>query len=75
LQADCLAGAFTHVAYYQGILDADDITEGAQARFDVGDDLTDPAQHHGTPEERRDAFLTGYNGENPDVCVAYNPFS
>ena len=30
-----------------------------------------PEQHHGTPNERRDALLTGDEAEDPSVCSGY----
>jgi predicted metalloprotease len=73
LQADCLAGAFTRIASIQGILDETDVEEGSQARSDVGDYSTDPTQHHGTPEQRAEAFSMGFDNEAPSVCSVYNP--
>lgn len=68
-QADCYAGAFTRQAYYQGILDANDVQEGLNSRYMVGDDGTgdDP---HGLPQERADAFWLGYNADGPAACDA-----
>jgi hypothetical protein len=31
------------------------------------------AQHHGTPEERRDALLTGYRSGDPSARSSYLP--
>jgi predicted metalloprotease len=66
--ADCFSGAFAHVAYYQGILDANDITEGRASRFLVGDDDVDNPDHHGTSQERMAAFQLGYDAAGPAGC-------
>jgi len=68
-QADCFSGAFAHVAYFQGILDANDVQEGLNSRYMVGDDGTGP-DPHGTPQERADAFWLGYNASGPAACDA-----
>ena len=39
----------------------------------VGDFDYDNAQHHGTPEERRAAWLLGFEGGNPSTCDRYVP--
>ena len=68
-QADCFSGAFAHVAYYQGILDANDVQEGLNSRYMVGDDGSGP-DPHGTPQERADAYWLGYNATGPAACDA-----
>ena len=68
MYADCLAGAFANVAYYQDILDANDVNEGMQSRWMVGDEDFSNPDHHGTPAQRRDAFLLGYNSQGPKGC-------
>jgi predicted metalloprotease len=68
--ADCFSGAFAHVAYYQGILDANDIAEGLASRSFVGDDNLDDPDHHGTSDERMAAFQLGYDSEGPAGCDA-----
>jgi predicted metalloprotease len=68
LHADCFAGAFAHVAYYQGILDSNDVSEGMTSRYLVGDFEFDNPQHHGTPEERAAAFKLGYDAAGPAGC-------
>jgi len=68
--ADCLSGAFTHVAYYQGILDANDVSEGLSSRALVGDYEFTSADHHGTPQERMTAWQLGYDAAGPAACDA-----
>lgn len=40
----------------------------AAGDFDVGN-----AQHHGTPTERRDALLAGFDSGDPSACQRYLP--
>jgi predicted metalloprotease len=71
LNADCLAGTWTRWDYGQGGLDDGDVQEGLDAALAVGDfDLLSP-QHHGTPQERRDALLTGFRSGSPSGCDRY----
>lgn len=65
--ADCLAGSFTRVAAYQGILEAGDLEEGWRIMRAVGDDGTG-IDAHGSPDERGDAFLTGWKSQSPAGC-------
>jgi predicted metalloprotease len=60
LHADCLAGLFTRVAEDFGVIDEGDARDGAETAYQLGDEFADH-EHHGTPKERRDSFLTGYN--------------
>jgi len=68
--ADCFSGAFAHVAYYQGILDANDVAEGITTAYVVGDSWFDNPGHHGTPDERMAAWKLGYNSAGPAACDA-----
>ena len=59
LQADCLAG------FYMGVMptvtfDRQDIQEIANIAFQVGDYEFNNRQHHGTPEQRAQAVLLGF---------------
>ena len=73
LQADCLAGAWGNSVYQEGKLDRGDVEEAVRTAEAVGDfDETNP-QHHGTPDERRDAWLRGYRGGDPADCQAVLP--
>jgi predicted metalloprotease len=71
LQADCFAGAWAHSVFEAGLLQPGDLEEAASAALAVGDFDVGNAQHHGTPEERRDALLTGYRSGDPSVCGRY----
>ncbi len=68
LQADCLAGTWAHSVFEEGLLEPDDLEEATNAALAVGDFDVGNAQHHGTPEERRDALLTGYDSGEPAQC-------
>lgn len=73
LGADCLAGVWANTAYYQGILDDGDIDEGIAVLWTIGDDflgLPEDEWVHGTSEQRRDAFLEGYNSGDPMACFS-----
>jgi predicted metalloprotease len=71
LNADCLAGTWGRWAFAHGQMDAADAQEGLDAALAVGDfDLLSP-QHHGTPQERRDALQTGLNSDSPSACDRY----
>jgi uncharacterized protein len=71
LNADCLAGTWARWAYGKGELNARDAQEALDAALAVGDfDVLSP-QHHGTPQERRDALLTGMRSGSPSACDEY----
>jgi predicted metalloprotease len=73
LQADCLAGTWGNSVYQAGKLDPGDVEEAVRTAEAVGDfDFGNP-QHHGTPDERRDAWLTGYRSGDPAACSRYLP--
>ena len=61
LQADCLAGLWANSAYELGLLEPGDLEEALSTTLAVGDFEFDDPQHHGTPEERRTAWLAGYS--------------
>ncbi len=73
LQADCLAGTWAHSVFEQGLLEPGDLEEATNAALAVGDFDVGNALHHGTPEERRDALLTGYENGEPADCNAFVP--
>ena len=70
LQADCYAGTWTKNAADEGKLEAGDLQEGLDTALAVGD-FSDSEGHHGTPEQRADAFNTGYQGGSPSACDTY----
>ena len=71
LNADCLAGTWARWADDHGQLQPGDIDEALDAALAVGDFDFTSAQHHGTPRQRRDALLTGYQGATPQACDGY----
>jgi hypothetical protein len=73
LQADCMAGTWAYSVYAEGDLQPGDIEEAGNAALAVGDFDVGNAQHHGTPEERRDALLAGFRSGDPSVCERYLP--
>jgi uncharacterized protein len=69
LQADCLAG------FYMGALpnvtfDRQDIEQIAQTAYQVGDYEFNNRQHHGTPEQRAQAVLTGFQASQQNGITA-----
>jgi predicted metalloprotease len=71
LQADCMAGLWGNSVYRQGKLEPGDVEEAISTVMAVGDfDLNNP-QHHGTPEQRRAAWLAGYETGDPSRCGTY----
>jgi predicted metalloprotease len=73
LQADCMAGNWANSVYRAGRIEPGDVEEAQRTAFAVGDfDRSNP-QHHGTPVERRDAWLLGYRTGHPSACRVYVP--
>jgi predicted metalloprotease len=71
LQADCYAGTWANHAYQNNELDEGDVEEAINAAEAVGDfDASNP-QHHGTPEQRAEAWNTGFQAGDPGVCSQY----
>lgn len=73
LQADCMAGVWAYSVFAKGDLRDGDLEEAASAALAVGDFDVGNAQHHGTPEERREALVTGYESGDPSACRRYLP--
>jgi uncharacterized protein len=73
LQADCMAGVWAYSVFAKGDLQDGDIQEATNAALAVGDFDVGNAQHHGTPEERRDALVAGWDSGDPSVCGRYVP--
>jgi uncharacterized protein len=73
LQADCMAGLWGNSVYREGKLQPGDVEEALSTATAAGDFDYNNAQHHGTPEERRAAWLTGYQSGDPTVCGRYVP--
>jgi predicted metalloprotease len=71
LQADCFAGTWAHSGYEERLLQPDDLEEATNAVLAVGDFEIGSTRHHGTPQERRDAVLAGFNSGEPSACGRY----
>lgn len=71
LQADCLAGTWGASVYRAGELQDGDVQEALSTALAVGDFEVGSAQHHGTPQERRDAWLLGFESGEPSRCSVY----
>jgi predicted metalloprotease len=71
LQADCFAGNWANSAYRAGVLEEGDLEEALETANLVGDFEFDSEQHHGTPEERVDAFFLGFDSGDPVDCFVY----
>ncbi|MCT4353542.1 neutral zinc metallopeptidase [Streptomyces sp. Je 1-79] len=71
LIADCLAGVWAAHAYYSGYLEPGDFEEATTALEAIGDYELHAPDHHGTPEERREAIVTGYRQSGAlGACVS-----
>jgi predicted metalloprotease len=71
LQADCYAGTWAQSAYQENRLEEGDVQEALDAALAVGDfDAANPS-HHGTPEQRKDAWSTGFQAGDPSSCSQY----
>jgi uncharacterized protein len=71
LQADCMAGTWAYSVYAKGDLQPGDLEEASNAALAVGDFDVGNAQHHGTPAERHEALLAGFNTGDPSECERY----
>jgi predicted metalloprotease len=73
LQADCMAGLWGNAVYREGRYDDRDVEEAISTAQAAGDFDYGGAQHHGTPDERREAWLTGFRTGDPAACRRYVP--
>jgi uncharacterized protein len=73
LQADCMAGAWGSAVYAEGRVGRRDIRQAIDTAMAVGDFDVSSANHHGTPLERRDAWLTGFDSADPSACRRFLP--
>jgi predicted metalloprotease len=73
LQADCLAGAWGAAVYAEGRYDRQDVQEAINTALAVGDFDVSSRNHHGTPQERRDAWLAGFQSGDPAACRQFVP--
>ena len=71
LQADCYAGDWAKYANDKGELDDGDVDEALDAALAVGDFETNDPGHHGTPEQREEAWKTGFQSGDPQACMSY----
>jgi predicted metalloprotease len=71
LQADCYAGTWAKSANDEHRLDDGDVQEALDAALAVGDFDTAAPGHHGTPEQREQAWNTGFESGDPSSCNAY----
>jgi uncharacterized protein len=71
LQADCYAGTWAKSAYQENRLEDGDVQEALDAALAVGDfDAGNPG-HHGTPEQREQAWNSGFEAGDPSSCSRY----
>jgi predicted metalloprotease len=73
LQADCMAGLWGNSVYRAGKLQPGDVEEAMSTAAAAGDFDYGNVQHHGTPDERRAAWLDGFRSGDPAVCARYVP--
>ena len=73
LQADCMAGLWGNAVYREGRYDDRDVEEAISTAQAAGDFDYGTAQHHGTPDERRTAWLAGFGTGDPAACRRYVP--
>ncbi|MDA0160262.1 neutral zinc metallopeptidase [Solirubrobacter ginsenosidimutans] len=71
LQADCYAGTWANSAYQQNRLEDGDVQEALNAALAVGDFDTSNPGHHGTPEQREEAWNRGFEAGDPSACSTY----
>ena|ERR1700742_2805784 len=71
LQADCFAGNWARSAADENRLEQGDVQEALNAALAVGDFNADNPGHHGTPEQRQEAWSTGFQSGDPSACNTY----
>ena len=71
LQADCYAGTWANSAYQDNRLDDGDVQEALDAALAVGDFNANDPRHHGTPEQRAEAWNAGFESGDPSTCNGY----
>jgi predicted metalloprotease len=69
LQADCMAGLWGNSVYKRGLLQPGDVQEAISTAQAAGDFEYSNPQHHGTPAQRRAAWLLGYRSGDPSRCA------
>ena len=73
LQADCMAGAWGAAYYAEGHVSREDVQEAINTALAVGDFDVSSRNHHGTPAERRAAWLAGFSSGDPAACRQFVP--
>jgi predicted metalloprotease len=68
-----MAGLWGNSVYREGRIQQSDIEEALSTATAAGDFDYGNAQHHGTPDERRAAWLDGFQKGDPAVCARYVP--
>ncbi len=71
LQADCFAGTWANSAYQADRLEDGDVQEALDAALAVGDFAAGSPGHHGTPEQRKEAWTSGFQSGDPSSCSDY----
>jgi predicted metalloprotease len=71
LQADCMAGLWGNSVYRQGKVSQADVQEAIDTALAVGDFEFGSARHHGTPEQRAQAWLLGFESGDPSACAQF----
>ncbi len=71
LQADCYAGTWANSAYQENRLEDGDVQEALDAALAVGDFDTSSPAHHGTPDQREQAWNSGFETGDPSACSDY----
>jgi predicted metalloprotease len=71
LQADCYAGTWAKSAADDKRLEDGDVQEALDAALAVGDFDTSNPGHHGTPEQREEAWNAGFESGDPSSCSMY----
>ena len=71
LQADCYAGTWANRAYEENRLEDGDVQEALDAALAVGDFDAGNPSHHGTPEQRAEAWNSGFEAGDPSACGEY----
>ncbi|MGE0600385.1 MAG: neutral zinc metallopeptidase [Dehalococcoidia bacterium] len=81
LQADCLAGVWAHNTYENVVIERGDIDAGLAAAAAVGDDrlqkqagveVNPDTWTHGSSEQRKTWFTTGYESGNANSCDTFS---
>ena len=71
LQADCMAGLWANSVLKEGRIRPGDVDEAVSTATAAGDFDYTNEQHHGTPAQRRDAWLLGYETGEPARCFEF----